>query len=319
MSSRVRCARTRSWRSPIDSANPVVEVEHLAKRFGDLTAVADLTLRVERGEIFGFLGPNGAGKTTSVKMLLGLVRPSAGRGRVLGQPLGARAVRARIGYLPELFRYHDWLSAREELNFHAGLAGIPARKHTREIDRVLDLVGLEMRAADRIGTYSKGMQQRIGLAVALLGSPELVVLDEPTSALDPIGRRDVRELLRALGDGGTAIFLNSHLLSEVEQICTRVAVVDRGRVVAAGSIGEVISARRSVRVRARADGMSLAGILARFGEVASDGDALVVTLFDGAEVPELVRALVAAGAEVDAVAPVAGSLEQRFLEIIAAQ
>jgi ABC-2 type transport system ATP-binding protein len=303
----------------MDSASPVVEIEHLAKRFGDLTAVADLTLRIERGEIFGFLGPNGAGKTTSVKMLLGLIRPSAGRGRVLGRTLGDRTARARIGYLPELFRYHDWLSAREELNFHAGLACIPARERTREIDRVLELVGLEKRAGDRIGTYSKGMQQRVGLAVALLGTPELVVLDEPTSALDPIGRRDVRELLRTLGERGTAVFLNSHLLSEVEQICTRVAVVDRGRVVAAGTIDEVISVRPRVRVSAQANGTPLPGILARFGEVASDGDAFVVTLSDGVQVPELVRALVAAGAAVHAVAPIAGSLEQRFLEIVAPQ
>lgn len=303
----------------MDSGSAAVEVEHLAKRFGDLTAVADLTLRVERGEIFGFLGPNGAGKTTSVKMLLGLTRPTAGMGRVLGRSLGDRAARAKIGYLPELFRYHDWLSAREELNFHAALAGIPPRERTREIDRVLDLVGLASRASDRIGTYSKGMQQRVGLAVALLGNPQLVVLDEPTSALDPIGRRDVRELLVALRESGAAVFLNSHLLSEVEQICTRVAIVDRGRVVAAGGIDDVISTRPRVRVCARANGTPLVGVLARFGDVTADGDAFTVTLSDAASIPELVRALVAAGAEVQTIAPVAGSLEQRFLEIVEPQ
>ncbi len=303
----------------MDSDSAVVEIEHLAKRFGDFTAVADLTLRVERGEIFGFLGPNGAGKTTSVKMLLGLTRPSAGKGRVLGRALGDRAARARIGYLPELFRYHDWLSAREELNFHAGLAGMPGRERKREIDRVLDLVGLRTRAADRIGTYSKGMQQRVGIAVALLGAPDLVVLDEPTSALDPIGRRDVRELLLRLREHGTAIFLNSHLLAEVEQICTHVAIVDRGRVVTEGSIDEVLGLRRCVRVEAHGDGAALSDVLARFGAVETDGAAFVVTLTDDAEIPDLVRALVAAGAAITSVAPIEGSLEQRFLEIIASQ
>jgi ABC-2 type transport system ATP-binding protein len=303
----------------MDSASPVVEVEHLAKRFGDLTAVADLTLRVERGEIFGFLGPNGAGKTTSVKMLLGLTRPTAGVGRVLGRALGDRGARARIGYLPELFRYHEWLSAREELRFHAGLAGIPVRERTREIDRVLELVGLAARGDDRIGTYSKGMQQRVGLAVALLGDPALVVLDEPTSALDPVGRRDVRELLLAMRARGTAVFLNSHLLSEVEQICTRVAIVDRGRVVAAGSVDEVAHVRARVRVQADADGTALPAVLAPFGSVDIEGEAFIVTLADGADVPSIVRALVAAGAAVHSVAPIGGSLEQRFLEIVAPQ
>ncbi|MDE2483323.1 MAG: ABC transporter ATP-binding protein [bacterium] len=303
----------------MDSTDAVIAVEHLTKRFGDVTAVADVTLRVERGEIFGFLGPNGAGKTTSVKMLLGLCRPSGGRARVLGRPLGDRSARARIGYLPELFRYHEWLSAREELHFHAGLAGIPPRERSREIARVLDLVGLASRAESRIGTFSKGMQQRVGLAVALLGTPDLVILDEPTSALDPVGRRDVREMLLALREHGTAVFLNSHLLSEVEQICSHVAIVDRGRVVADGRVEDLINVAPRVRVVALANGTPLSEVLARFGSVAPDGDAYVVTLRDADAVPEIARALVASGAAIHAITPLAGSLEARFLELVTQQ
>src|SRR5579872_5110828 len=222
-----------------------IDVRHLAKTYGETTAVADVSLQVARGEIFGFLGPNGAGKTTSVKMLVGLVRPSGGNGTVLGAPLGDRRARAKLGYLPELFRYQEWLSAREVLLFHCRLASVA--KPGAAIARVLDVVGLSQRADDRVGTYSKGMQQRLGLAVALLGEPELVVLDEPTSALDPVGRHDVREVLRSLKAAGTAVFLNSHLLTEVEQVCDRVAIVARGRVVAEGTIAEIVGLRSAVR------------------------------------------------------------------------
>src|SRR5579863_842929 len=173
-----------------------IDVRHLAKTYGEVAAVVDVSLRVQTGEIFGFLGPNGAGKTTSVKMLVGLVHPSGGAGTVLGAPLGDRRARNKLGYLPELFRYQEWLSAREVLRFHCRLAHVV--HHEKAIAHALELVGLAQRADDRVGTYSKGMQQRLGLAVALLGEPQLVVLDEPTSALDPIGRRDVREILRTL-------------------------------------------------------------------------------------------------------------------------
>jgi ABC-2 type transport system ATP-binding protein len=188
------------------SADLAIDVAHLAKSYGNIDAVSDISLQIARGETFGFLGPNGAGKTTSVKMLLGLTRPTGGGGTLLGRPLGDRRARAKVGYLPELFRYHDWMTAREELTFHAGLAEVPHAERAREIDEILDLVGLTRRANDRIGTYSKGMQQRVGIGVALLGSPEIIFLDEPTSALDPVGRRDVREMVRALKARGTAVF-----------------------------------------------------------------------------------------------------------------
>jgi ABC-2 type transport system ATP-binding protein len=293
-----------------------IDVRGLTKRYGRIRALEDLSLRVARGEVFGFLGPNGAGKTTSVKMLVGLTRPSSGVGTVLGLPLGDRRARMNLGYLPELFRYPDWLCAREVVNLHARLCGraVPSA----EIDDTLSLVGLRARANDRVGTFSKGMQQRLGLGVALIGRPELVVLDEPTSALDPAGRLEVREILHRLRAHGTTVFLNSHLLTEVEQVCDRVAIVSKGRVVAQGAIAEILGARKEVRIRAHADGVPIIPLLARFGAVREEDGALVVAGVDAALVPKIVRALVDAGAAVYAIEPVGASLEERFLELTGA-
>jgi ABC-2 type transport system ATP-binding protein len=266
----------------------------LAKRYGRIDALHDLTLRVERGECLGFLGPNGAGKSTAVKLLVGLVRPTGGAAEVLGKPAGDRATRARIGYLPELFRYPDWLAAREVLAFHARLLRV--RDASRAIGEVLDETRLRERANDRVGTYSKGMQQRLGLAVALLGAPELIFLDEPTSALDPVGRSDVRALIERLRARGTTVFLNSHLLGEVERVCDRVCVVDRGRVVAEGTVGALTGEARGVRVRLD-DGW-------REYDVAP------------AEIPALVARLVAEGAHIHAVEPKQTTLEERFLALV---
>src|SRR5213080_119150 len=206
-------------------------------------------MTVPRGEVFGFLGPNGAGKTTAVKLLLGLLKPTAGEGWLLGKRVGDLGARRRIGYLPELFRYQAWLSASEVLALHCELAPLPRSSWKDEIGTVLETVGLSDRANDKIGTFSKGMQQRLGLGAALLGEPELVFLDEPTSALDPVGRHDVREIIRGLAARGSAVFLNSHLLSEVEQVCDRVAVVDHGRVIASGTMDELLGKDGAVRVR----------------------------------------------------------------------
>ncbi|HLI97768.1 MAG TPA: ABC transporter ATP-binding protein [Candidatus Baltobacteraceae bacterium] len=292
-----------------------VDVHRLTKRYGRIEALRDLTLRIDKGEIFGFLGPNGAGKTTSVKMLVGLARPTTGSGNVLGFPLGDRRARLHLGYLPELFRYPEWLTAREVLRYHAHLA----RMHgiEGEIARALERVGLAARSNDRVATFSKGMQQRLGLAVALLGKPELVVLDEPTSALDPSGRLEVREILRELRRAGTCVFLNSHLLTEVEQVCDRVAIVTRGRVVAHGTIAQILGEGHGVRIRASANGTPLDRILARFGrvEVQADGATVQGLAQDG--IPAVVAALVEAGAAVYGVEQLTATLEERFLEMTA--
>jgi ABC-2 type transport system ATP-binding protein len=294
---------------------PAIETLDLVKRYGRTTALAGLTMRVERGEVFGFLGPNGAGKTTSVKLLLGLSAPTSGSGRLLGAPLGDRAARQRVGYLPELFRYQPWLRAREVLALHCELAGLPSADRRREIQAALDTVGLTDRADDLAGTFSKGMQQRLGLGVALLGRPELVLLDEPTSSLDPIGRADVRRIIREARDRGTTVFLNSHLLSEVELVCDRVAVVDAGRVVAAGTLAELLG-EDSVRIRVTGLDPAARSALAELGPLTDDGDWLSISPIAPERIPDVVAAIVAAGGRVHAVQPGRASLEDRFLGLV---
>ena len=299
----------------VAAGSPAIHTVELSKRFGKTIALAGLSMTVPRGEVFGFLGPNGAGKTTSVKLLLGLISPTSGEGWLLGQPIGDLKTRRRIGYLPELFRYQSWLSAREVLALHCELAPLPRSSWKDEITTALDTVGLTDRAGDKVGTFSKGMQQRLGLAVALLGEPELVFLDEPTSALDPVGRHDVREIIRGLASRGTAVFLNSHLLSEVEQICDRVAVVDHGRVIAAGTMDQLLS---GTTVRVRASGLTPGDVanLAKFGRVDEEGDQLTFANLPMERVPELVAAIVALGGRVYEVAPRHQTLEDRFLELL---
>ena len=294
---------------------PAIRTHELAKRYGSITALAGLTMTIPRGDVFGFLGPNGAGKTTAVKLLLGLTPPTSGDAEVLGAAIGDREALRRVGYLPELFRYQTWLSAREVLALHCELAGIDRAAWQREIEDALAIVGLSDRGSSRVGTFSKGMQQRLGLGVALLGAPDLVVLDEPTSALDPVGRHDVREIIRGLGERGTTVFLNSHLLSEVEQVCHRVAIVDRGRVVAEGGLDALLGGDT---VRIRATGLDRAAMtgLSRFGQVDEDGDWLVIRGIDTERVPELVVDIVRLGGRVYAVEPRHESLEDRFLRLL---
>jgi ABC-2 type transport system ATP-binding protein len=295
---------------------PAIETHGLRKAYGSVVALDALDISVAAGEVFGFLGPNGAGKTTAVKLLLGLTRPSGGGGTVLGRQLGDRDARRRIGYLPELFRYQAWLTAREVLDLHASLAGLPSTRRRPEVDRVLALVGLAGRDRDRTGGFSKGMQQRLGLAAALLGDPALVILDEPTSALDPVGRDDVRAIIREARDRGSAVLLNSHLLGEVERLCDRVAIVNRGRVIAAGSLAELLGEQA---VRLRITGLPAEGLaaLAGFGSVSSDDEGwLVVRPVDPERIPDLVATVVGAGGRVHAVDPARRSLEALFLGLV---
>ena len=298
-----------------------IEAIGLCKQFDQKTAVSNLTLQVKRGEIFGFLGPNGAGKTTSIKMLLGLTTPTAGSATLLGQPLGDRVTRAKIGFLPELFRFHEWLKAAEFLDLHGRLHQMPASQRQRAIADLLALVGLQDRAETPLRAFSKGMLQRIGLAQALLNDPELVFLDEPTSGLDPLGRRLVRDVINQLRQRGAAVFLNSHLLSEVEQTCDRVAFIRQGEVLETVSLHEAVAAVPVVVRVGQPEPELLAG-LAEFGEdVRLDGGngRIRLNLPDEAAIPRLASWLIEQGHTLYELTPQPITLEERFLQIVGTQ
>lgn len=297
----------------------VIDTRGLRKEFGPKVAVADLTLDVRAGEVFGFLGPNGAGKTTSVKMLLGLTAPTAGTAALLGRPLGDRPARAKIGYLPEHFRFHEWLRADEFLNLHGELYGMDRVARGAAVPRLLELVGLADRAATKLGAFSKGMLQRIGLAQALLNDPALVFLDEPTSGLDPIGRRLVRDIIDDLRQRGMAVFLNSHFLSEVEKTCDRVAFIRGGRILQVSSLKEFEEEALEVVVRVGQPTPELLAGLERFGRnvALQPGDGRIsLTLADETQLPALAHWVVQNGHSLYELTPTHLSLEDRFLQVV---
>jgi len=302
---------------------PVIQTRALRKVYpgAKWAAVDSLDLAVGPGQVFGFLGPNGAGKTTTIGMLLGNIFPSAGSGSVLGRPIGDREARRRIGYLPEKFQFHEFLTAEEFLDVHGRLYGMDAATRKRRIPEVLELVGLGGRAKSKIREFSKGMQQRAGLGQAILHEPDLVILDEPTSALDPLGRRAVRDLIVYLKERGTAVLLNSHLLSEVERTCDEVAIIRQGRVVRQGTVDAITRPATSVVVELEVVGEEVRQALAAFGETRFEEEAagpirVTVALPDETEVPGLVARLVHAGARVRAVTPVRETLEDAFVRVM---
>jgi ABC-2 type transport system ATP-binding protein len=294
-----------------------IETERLSKAFGDQVAVQGLTLRVAQGEVFGFLGPNGAGKTTSIKMLLGLVAPTSGQASVLGAPLGDRATLARVGFLPEHFRFQDWLTAAEFLTLHGELLGMAGQALKTRRDALLERVGLAPFRNKQLRTFSKGMLQRIGLAQALLNHPAVVFLDEPTSGLDPVGRRLVRDVIRELRSEGTCVFLNSHLLSEIEVTCDRVAFIRHGEVVRDLSLASLNGNQSVVTICATGLTEAMVAALARWGrDIQADGERLTLTVHSEAAIPEINRYLVAQGADVFAISPTRLSLEDIFIETV---
>jgi ABC-2 type transport system ATP-binding protein len=294
-----------------------IETVNLRKEYGRTVALHDLSLSVQPGEVFGFLGPNGAGKTTTVKILLGLVKPTSGQARVFGQSTADSESRRAVGYLPENFKFQDWMTGQSLLELHADLADMPADERDRRIPDVLRLVGLEGRSDDRIRTYSKGMTQRIGLAQAILHRPRLVLLDEPTSAMDPLGRREVRDLIRRLRAEGMTVFLNSHLLSEVEMICDRVAIVDKGRVVRSGRLEDLVGGSPELRITVDVVDRDLLTILARFGEVLQVDDTTVTLGVDDVDVASIVTdVLPRSGYRLYSVVPVQKSLEEVFFSLV---
>jgi ABC-2 type transport system ATP-binding protein len=271
-----------------------LQASEVRKSYGSIQALKGVSLEVGEGELVGLLGPNGAGKSTLVKIACGLVRPTGGTASIAGEPAGSPAAHRALGYLAELFRFPDWLSADELLGMHQQLADSDGG--SRERMRLLELVGLAEASAMRVGAMSKGMQQRLGIAQAMVGGPRLLLLDEPTSALDPAGRRTVRRLLEELRGQGVAVLLNSHLLSEVELVCDRVAIIARGEVVAAGTPDQL----------SRAGGVEV--------ETSSG-----TRLFESAtreDAPQIVRDLVASGEDVYEVRVLRSSLEDAYLEAV---
>jgi ABC-2 type transport system ATP-binding protein len=268
-----------------------VRARALHKRYGRHVALTGLDLDVGPGQVVGLLGPNGAGKTTTVKILTGLVRASAGTAELFGRPVGTPGARQRLGYLPEHFRFQEWMTGSELLRYHARLAGRDPRRDRARLDGLLELVGLEGRGDERIRGYSKGMTQRLGLAQALVGEPDLVLLDEPTSAMDPLGRREMRELIRRLARDGV--------------------------VLRSGTLDEVRSATLEVRIRLDRVDDAIRDVVSAHGRiVAGDDHELLLAAADADVVPELAADLVAAGAQIRALVPLRRSLEDAFVGLV---
>lgn len=296
---------------------PAVETRGLRKAYGRKIAVEDLSLTVGRGEVFGFLGPNGAGKTTSLKMLLGLVVPTGGSGKLLGRPLGEPEARRGIGFLPEHFRFHEWLRAGEFLDFHGRLYGMNAEYRRKRISEAMEMVGLSDYANQRLSTFSKGMLQRAGIAQAVLNEPPVVFLDEPTSGLDPLGRRQVRDIIVHLKQRGTTVFLNSHLLSEAERVCDRVAIINQGKVVRQGALGDLLAGDIEVDIKLLEPVPEVLNALGRISQSIKTDDSLVTVRLGGEEdIPRLAEAVVQHGGQLLALVPRHFSLEDYFVQVI---
>ena len=300
-------------------ADVVMRAERLAKTFRlgffrkRVDAVKEVSFAVNRGEVFGFLGPNGAGKTTTLKMLMGLIFPSSGRAEVLGMPVPTLAAKRRLGYLPETPYFYDYLTPEEFLDLVGALSDVPRAERRRRAHRLIGRVGLDHARGRPLRKFSKGMLQRVGIAQALMGEPELVVLDEPMTGLDPLGRKEIRDLMLELKQEGRTVLYSTHILPDVEMTCDRVAMVFAGRTAAVGPLAELLSTRLlSTEVALRPGSAPLPppppGATAR-----QTPDGTVVDLPEGADVDGFLRAALAAGAAVAAVSPRRESLEDYFI------
>jgi ABC-2 type transport system ATP-binding protein len=302
------------------SPSPVLRTDKLSKTFEvglrlrRVQAVKDLDLSVQEGEIFGFVGPNGAGKTTTIKMLMGLIFPTSGSARIFDSPIPSLEAKRRIGYLPEHPAFYDFLSGREAARLFASLSGVPSARLGPRVDELLELVGLTDAADRQIRKYSKGMQQRLGIAQALVGDPAFVVLDEPMSGLDPIGRKEVRDLILELKRRGKTVFFSTHILPDVETLCDRVGVIFEGRLRDVGRIGDLLSGHvEVVELTADAPTAGAREALAVGTAIAAEGHRLTVTYQDAAAADAAVRSLVAAGGRVVSLTPHRETLEDFFV------
>ncbi len=318
-----------------------MELAHVDKRYGrSVHALKDVSLNVRRGEIFGLLGPNGAGKSTLVKILMTVVRPTRAEGFVLGAPVGTKSALRRVGYLPENHRFPRYLTGRQALELFASLSGTPRDERRRRVPELLEQVGMTAWADQKIGRYSKGMMQRVGIAQALAGDPDLVVLDEPTDGVDPVGRRDIRDMLLRLKAQGKTVFINSHLLSELEMVSDRVAIMVAGQVARQGTIGELAVNRRSYEIEVEANGTAypfaslfpplrggavsvppdpkegVRGVLADGCWTHQRGNTLRVGESEASRIQPLIDGLRDAGLVIRRVQPIQPTLEELFMEAV---
>ena len=302
----------------IDALTKVFEVGFLRKR--PVTALEGLTLTVERGEIFGFLGPNGAGKTTTLKLLMRLIRPTSGTARILGEPIESVEMHRRIGFLPEQAYFYDYLTARELLLYYGRLSRVDEKALPARVDDLLERVGLDPKAFDRqLRKFSKGMLQRVGLAQAIVNDPEVVFLDEPMSGLDPIGRRQVRDLILGLRDTGKTVFFSSHILSDVEALCDRVAILHAGRLAETGRLAEILL-RRAGELEITATGIDEAELEALRGEgyeVTRSPGGVHVRVPNEGEVERALARVHAHGGRLVSVQQTRSSLEDFFMREVA--
>jgi ABC-2 type transport system ATP-binding protein len=305
----------------------VIEIEDLVKTFQvgfwkkrPVLALDHLCLDVEPGEIFGFLGPNGAGKTTTLKILMDLLRPTSGTTRILGEPSGSGVMKKRIGYLPENPYFYDYLTAGELLTYVGKLFEIRQPELGQRVRTLLEKVGLAGSRDQQLRKFSKGMIQRIGIAQALINNPEVVFLDEPMSGLDPIGRREVREVIRSLKERGTTVFFSSHILPDVEQICDRVAIMNRGRLRETGSLEKILNARMQGHeiILSRNDEKLQSSLKPLCDSLTSIGDRLQVHAADAEQLESILAHAFRNGAPLVSVTPLRLSLEDYFLQEVAA-
>jgi len=302
-----------------------IETTNLTKKYGSLVAVNKLDLKVKTGTVHGFLGPNGAGKTTTIKMLVGLLKPDGGSVSVLGRELGwdKPSVRSRIGYMPELPKLPKHLTGRELLDIYGRMYGMTREERKKQVPKLLDMVGLRERGDDLLGEYSKGMQQRLGMAQALLNEPELVILDEPSIGLDPVGMVEVREMMKEVAKEGVTVFLSSHLLHEVEQVCTHITIINKGVAIASGTLKEISAkVRGPVTIEAEIDKLSETVItkvkeLPFVADVSRDGKKLLVEVKTRDDVRSQVSQAITAGGGIVISMNLKGeSLEDVFMDLL---
>lgn len=295
----------------------VIDIAETRKRYrGGVEALRGVDLQVPRGGIFGLLGPNGAGKSTLVKILMSIVRPTQCQGTMLGQPVGHKKTLARVGYLPEHARFPEYLKGGEVIRYVAGLCGVPGSQAKQRSEELLEMVGMKEWGNRKMGSYSKGMKQRIGLAQALVNDPEIVFLDEPTDGVDPSGRLEMRSMLKTMRDQGRTVFINSHLLGELEMICDSVAILDQGSIVRQGTIAELTE--KSRRYEMRTQGSISAELLGKLKSDGADVDGDVLSLYqsDPAPMQPVIDALRSEGVTIVEMREVRQSLEELFMEAV---